>query len=245
MEKEKSSLSHLIEQSDAKEKSLRKRVVLFAFIPVAIAIILLLVIQKELKESALQIKLNQEEIDTQKLELDSLARGVVDLYERYDSLQISVLNAWGYSLGDLSKEALRSSRIQRSLSANREVLKILEKKRDYSSVQLRYYPKGIDQDKVVLALMELGFQPILLPPVRRLEKSPSNSIWFGANTDPEDIKLVAYSLLRAGIEIKSIRPFKNFHGPKIDAIEIGGDLQLVDSPPLTFEQIYVAAEFSR
>jgi hypothetical protein len=54
----------------------------------------------------------------------------------------------------------------------------------------------------------------------------------------EDAKLVALTLVRAGIQIKSIRPFSD-HSPRKDAalIQVGGDAALRNSAPLSVEEI--------
>lgn len=81
-----------------------------------------------------------------------------------------------------------------------------------------------------------------------MDMKQTNAIWFGANVPIEDIKIVALSLLRAGIPIKGIRPFRTSAsnpGFKMNIIEVGASVDLENKDLLTVDQVKNATEFIR
>ena len=60
--------------------------------------------------------------------------------------------------------------------------------------------------KISPLVLDLGFRLQYLVPGGEAKNSLStNAIWFGSNVNVEDVKLVAYTLIRAGIKIKTIK----------------------------------------
>jgi len=59
------------------------------------------------------------------------------------------------------------------------------------------------------------------------------------------VKLIALTLMTAGVEIKAVRQFRDASGPKRRSIEIGGDASLVNASPLTLAAISDAVDFHR
>src|SRR6185503_1099795 len=94
---------------------------------------------------------------------------------------------------------------------------------------VEYFLKDVDQEKVLSAIQDLGFAVKRIDPIGN---TPTNAIWFGSQVDIEHVKLVAYALVHAGVNIKDIRPFKTSEGRE-DKIQIGGRPVAVDKPPLT------------
>lgn len=70
----------------------------------------------------------------------------------------------------------------------------------------------------------------------------TNAIFFGDKVPIEDVKLVALTLIRAGVEIKYIRPFKNSTGRSL-LIQVGAGTAYVSKPPLSVEAITDAKNF--
>ena len=48
---------------------------------------------------------------------------------------------------------------------------------------------------------------------------------------------MAYTLIRAGVQIRALRRFRNGSGPKSRLIEVGADMRVQDSPVLTVDDI--------
>lgn len=109
-------------------------------------------------------------------------------------------------------------------------------------VTVRYFPKDVDRRIVEAALRELGFN--LTRGQANLPDLPTNAIWFGDDVSIEDVKLVAYTLIRAGVEIKAIRPFRNPDG-KSRQIQVGSDEDYLSREPLSVEEIEQAQRFTR
>lgn len=115
-----------------------------------------------------------------------------------------------------------------------------------SAVTIVVYTKNLEKEvntNVVLpSLRELGFR--IDTRTSGLQTVETNAIWFGSNVSIDDVKLVVYQLIGAGLPIKAIRPFRNPQA-KANRIEIGGDAGIVNQPELTVEQIRNTTEFVR
>jgi len=77
-----------------------------------------------------------------------------------------------------------------------------------------------------------------------LPHTPTNAIWFGEDIDIDSVKLVAYTLIRAGIEIKVINPFQSPRENKSNLIQVGSWTKFIDYPALTIQQIQKTESFS-
>ncbi|MFN8905147.1 MAG: hypothetical protein ACK5X7_10110, partial [Pseudanabaena sp.] len=73
---------------------------------------------------------------------------------------------------------------------------------------VEYYYKANNYDRSVFekALKDLDFKLSL---IRSSTDMPINGIRYGKNVNLEDVKAVAYIMLRAGIQIRSIEPFND------------------------------------
>ena len=72
-------------------------------------------------------------------------------------------------------------------------------------------------------------------------------MWFGSPVDVEDVKLVALTLIRAGVQIRAFRPIQDYIVGKKDLplIQVGADASIVNDPTLTVDAIRAASRFSR
>ena len=112
-----------------------------------------------------------------------------------------------------------------------------------------YYPKDVDPNDVngpslEHSLQQAGFKLEKTENGRKTQDLPTNAVWTADNVPPEQAKFVAYTLMRAGVEIRAIRTFSGT-GRKPNEIEIGADKAIADRPPLTFQQIQAKQSFSR
>jgi len=106
---------------------------------------------------------------------------------------------------------------------------------------IEYFLKNVDQARVLSAIQDLGFKVKPVPPIGI---TSTNAIWFGSRVDIEDVKLVAYALIHAGVSIREIKPFLKSEGRE-RVIQIGGLPRAADKPPLTIEQIKEIKQFTR
>jgi hypothetical protein len=107
-----------------------------------------------------------------------------------------------------------------------------------SQVTVKYYAKAEEPPTVKSAIEKLGFQQVQIKP-SIVKNVPNNLILYGESVNPEDVKLVAYTLIRAGIEIKAIRPFHSLKLKKenVSTIQVEAQAELQFSPPLKVEEI--------
>ncbi len=156
----------------------------------------------------------------------------------------AVTKEWMVTLGLPKGKEPSLDLAQAALEADRERNKLRTMTAtEFPNITIDYYPKNVDRRIVNDALKELGFEIREGKPT--LPNVPTNAIWLGEDVPIEAVKLVAYTLIRAGIEIKIIRPFAPPPYRKRDRIEVGSDIQFVDRPPLTVEQIRSATRFTR
>jgi len=137
--------------------------------------------------------------------------------------------------------------IEQSLAADRERQKILAAasgSTGRAEISVQYFPKDVDGKKVESALEESGFSmDRRQAPVSDI---PTNAIWFGSVVSIQEVKLVAYTLIRAGVPIKTIRPF-TATSPRRDQalIQVGADRAYVDKDPLTVDEVRGLSQFTR
>jgi hypothetical protein len=159
----------------------------------------------------------------------------------------ALLAQFGWNDEKLTTAAANQYAVSQSLYANQALQQAVPRAgRDKrKAVIVEYFPKNVDENKVEAALTELGFT--LRKPAAIVQRIPTNAIWFGSPVDIEDVKLVALTLIRAGVQIRSIKPIQDYLVNKKDLplIQVGADSSVVDDPPLTVEAIRAASRFTR
>lgn len=212
--------------------------------PKILALLVLLVISTsitvyfsftESHEKEIEIRKNEETI----IELiEILKKFKRETNESFESLS-STLLAFGW----LKPETAKIKDIEKSIEANeyRSVLAQLDSQK-LKNITVQYFPKNIDKDKVNKAIEELGYKVEIGD--SRVEDVETNAIWFGSNVTPEDVKLVSLTLIRAGVKIKVIRPFRNSRTQR-DLIQVGADALYENKESLTVNEIVKALEFVR
>lgn len=229
-----SDLQKLLLSVERKEKAAKKRVILFSIFPLLLALALLFYIASEVKErTAALSKINKQ--------VAQKSKQIKALNDSLFLLGKTALNGFGYSKAQLS--GISAKQIKTSLDANAHIMQFLQGHKISPGIDIRYFPKGADQDKIIVALKEQGFNPIIIPARETMKTVPTNAIWYGNQANLDDVKLVAMYLIRAGIALKSIKPFDQPNGPKRNAIEIGAGKKYVNDPPYTVEKILESHHF--
>jgi hypothetical protein len=138
--------------------------------------------------------------------------------------------------------------VQQSVTADGLVLTLapeVEKQNQRQQTTVTYFAKDVDPSNVngpalIKALGRYGFAVQEHKNGERNPTLPTNAVWAGDNVSPEQWKLVALTLVRAGLQIRSIRRFaRQPGGPprKANVIEIGADRQIQNDPPKTVQEI--------
>jgi hypothetical protein len=152
---------------------------------------------------------------------------------------------YGYTKSSAAKA--NSEQISQSQQAN-TTLDIIHnyssnKTTNRSKTKVIYFPKDIDPDIIRSTLQNLGFNS----EIGKAEISDAtNAIWFGSKVNVEDVKLVAYTLIRAGVKIKTIRPFRaSSPRERTSIIQVGADKNYTNKPDLSVDEILNTTEFRR
>lgn len=108
---------------------------------------------------------------------------------------------------------------------------------------LEIWTKQVDAAKVRDALSALGFavraRPALLP-------DDTNALWFGAPVHLDDVKLVALALMRAGIQVRAIRPLQSYLASRGDLlVQAGASRDANGCKPWRAQEVVQAAAFTR
>ena len=155
---------------------------------------------------------------------------------------LSTLSLKLSSYGWLNPEKANITEIDESIKAN-EYLKIYTTLNSIKqkNVDVQYFPKNVDGTKIISALKEQGFT--LKIGNSQVTEIPTNSIWYGSNVKIEDAKLVALTLIRAGIKIRLISIFLDKENRK-NLIQVGAHPGFESAKPITVDEIVRAHEFS-
>ena len=161
-------------------------------------------------------KLNNE-ISNSELKLGTVQTKLTDLRTEMDLIISTSLNAFGWPIEDIEKEDKFSLNVTESLNANNKIREVIFDPRFKLStgVTIQYYPKSKDKYKVVPALEEFGFDVNTRSSNPLLTDQETNAVWFGKSVPIEDVKLVTFTLIRAGVEIKFVIQAENLQSNKL------------------------------
>lgn len=159
------------------------------------------------------------------------------------------------ALSNISSDSLsnpdnRDRVITTSIQANDQLNKISKNYFPDKNIVINYYFKTVDDQKIKDSLKSLGFNFAQKNAALKMQTTKTNAIWYGSKVSINDGKLVALTLIRAGVELKAIRPFKanaiDTHY-KENVIEIGGDalLDYQNKKPLSVDYIVNTNSFDR
>jgi hypothetical protein len=146
-----------------------------------------------------------------------------------------LLTDFGWSGDKLPQADTDLDRIRRSVEADDELsrLSLSEHPPKAWNTSVLYFKKDIDGSKVAAALSDFGFhfqeETPLVPDL------PCDDIVFGADVSPDSAKIVAYALIRAGVDIKGLH-LSNF-AAKSASIQVIANRIVADGPPLSVADI--------
>ncbi|OUC14340.1 MAG: hypothetical protein B0A82_12705 [Alkalinema sp. CACIAM 70d] len=106
-------------------------------------------------------------------------------------------------------------------------------------IQLQYTPVGVNAQHFKKVFDKLGFEQ-QIQPVSPSSQIP-NTILYGSQVSLEDVKIVAFAFIRAGIVLRSIQPLPNgVPNKETSFIKVVADQQFQDAEPLKVNQILQA-----
>lgn len=186
--------------------------------------------------------------ESEKLRAESeRLRAEQESYEARESLRNS-LQAYGWRRDQLSNIGNSESLVQESVDANDRLQQIFgtsnqadENRR--KAIVVTYFQKEADKEVIAGVLTGLGFQIRAIPAEN---ENPTNTIWVNPEVIDsgeiklDDVKLVAYALIRAGIQIKRIGPpltNVDWRNSRARMIWIGTNVGLESRPALTVREV--------
>lgn len=235
-------LRDLLDDVSSWEKRQRRRFYISLLIPAALAAFLLVFVA--VKTNELQNKVDQlnKEI-REKTEAIELLQSKIDSTKKiYDDVGFTFEKDFAWDRNDLidkSESAVRESnlahaKIMENLTANKINVKTV----------IRYYSRRSDHDQIVLTLKKCAFRDFYIFNESFNDPTPTNTIYFSKKVNIEDVKIVAYALIRAGLKVKHIEPYSaNVEKQKSGSVEIAGIPKFESNAPLTFKQIENATAF--
>jgi cell division protein FtsB len=228
--------------------------VVVAIVAVAVTIAVVLEIGPLIeKKENLKKEIDQKEIELVKIkkEIDRKEEELADIKKEIEYLEPRAEQglALGFKFPDSSDN---SSIPEQNLKAAKYVNELVKLSTDADierrkRISIEYFPKEFKTEVniriVVPSLQKFGFQVEKKSP--KVDWLPTNSVWFGTNVKIEDVKLVAYTLISAGVQIKNIRPFISSRGRKASLIQIGAVDYVKTWPVLRVEEIREKTVFTR
>ncbi len=176
-----------------------------------------------------------------KQDVSGMKQDVSGTKQEVDQL-IQLLKPQGI-LSAASDSQISPARVQLSYEADvarREELQLMAQNRPAQPSTIEYFTRELDKDIVTKALQEGGLQ--YKEAKAKISDDPTNSVWVGEGVPLSDIKFVALTLLRAGVQLRSVRQFKDPKGAKAHLIEIGADRAMDHADILTVEKVQSMSE---
>ena len=191
------------------------KIISFTIIP----IMFILFIYGSMKLTKLNDKISNTESQLKIAENKLHNYGILkdSLENQMNSILATSLNAFGWPIEEIKLDYQSSGKISEALNANNQIRKTVFESdfKILSKIIIQYYPKDKDKFKVVASLEEFGFEVYTKNSNPKLLNENTNTIWFGKSVPIEYVKIVAYTLIRAGTEIKFIRQVDNIQNNKI------------------------------
>jgi hypothetical protein len=162
---------------------------------------------------------------------------------KLDSIQISINTMKERGVPEKKARTMTIEMFEQSDKAD----KILQDLKSADSrVTVQYFLRDVDASIVKEKLKDMGFKSEERDSDLGKD-SRTNAIWFGSKVEQDDLKLVAYTLIRSGLRIQAIRPFDESQEGDEDAykIQVGADLDCNDSPDWDVQKIETASKFER
>jgi energy-coupling factor transporter ATP-binding protein EcfA2 len=132
-----------------------------------------------------------------------------------------------FAVGKQQHEDAR--KIHQSFEALNQISAITATASPEHHTKIQYFKKATDSQKLAMALDDLGFAVS-----EETARNPreTNCIWYGSEVPKDDVMLVAYALMRGGIDLRGIQPTAEL-GVDPEVIQVGHDSYVQDQPPFT------------
>lgn len=161
-------------------------------------------------------------------------------------IQGDLLNDLGWNKEQIETSKIETKDIQDSLQASsaRREAAAQSTPQLRKNITIQVFSRDIDRNIVASSLRELGFRVEIEPPNPEIrKKKETNAIWFGPLVQIDQVKLVAYTLIRAGVKLQVIEPFQQPRG-RNRVIQVGSQVGgIMRSMPFSVNEIKKADSF--
>lgn len=182
-----------------------------------------------------QVRELEGQVLEKRKELSDLTGEVAKLQQTRDAL----LKDLGWTEESLRGRQVSTRDVARSLEASeaRRKIAIASSPSARSKVTVQVFSRDVDRAVVLDALRELGFAVVLKNPNQNIPTAfQTNAIFCGSSVAFEDVKLVALTLLRAGVQLAAVQPLENSNG-RTFVIQIGSIYPAPRESSLSVEEI--------
>jgi hypothetical protein len=185
----------------------------------------------------------RRQAETNALEKQKALTALQEKNEALDLIRASLLRQNGWS--DERIRNASSDVIARSLAAGEALQALIVPSATVvpptHSLQIIYYPKVADGSAVNQTIQQywrlLGYAPSVRPAVNDL---PTNVVWFRGNVLADDLKRIALSLMRAGVQLRAI---VRLIGSGPESVIIGSEPDFADYRPWSVDEIVQSNQF--
>jgi hypothetical protein len=240
-------ISLFLDPKNRKSWWAKPTLVLLIILPAGLAI----TFGQQKAESARQQALRAEEQHRKdQLEIATLQKQVRDVDDNVRDAVTGIKTILlGFGFTPETAAAATEEQIAISQKANTLVKTAIEtsdasSKSERQKITVQYFPKDVDPVVIRDTLSSLGFT---FREGTALQREATNAIWFGQDVPLSDVKLVALTLVRAGVDLKTIRPFRKSH-PVPDRnllIQVGTDAEFSGKTSISVSEIANATAFTR
>jgi hypothetical protein len=247
-----SELEGLLAKVDVSQKKSLKRLIVLSLVPALIMVGLLYYVvtrikmrERELSDKRQQIMVLTESKVALEKSRDSLNREVENARRIYDNTKMQLEKDFGWSPKDAGTSD--AAMLAESKAAHDEIMKMIQSGKVNYDLIIRYYMKDKEGDKVRKTLLKINYREIalMLDSATYHSKIPSNAIAYDpSSAKVDDIKLIAFCMIRAGIQLQNIRPYnKRYLDGKINSVEIFTDADAAGFRMLKVADIVAATRF--
>ncbi|HET9441539.1 MAG TPA: hypothetical protein VFO52_15290 [Longimicrobiales bacterium] len=167
----------------------------------------------------------------------------VQLLEKQSDSLVDVRNALlkelGYSPERVQTRAIDDHAIAQTLKAGEARRNIVEKSDAHTreNITIQLFSRSVDRGVIAGELKGLGFEVVAKEPNRLIPAEVrTNGVFYGPQVTCDEVKLVALTLLRAGVELKVIEPFADPRG-RNRIVQVGSKNPPPRDHPITAEEI--------
>jgi vacuolar-type H+-ATPase subunit I/STV1 len=204
------SFDDYLESIEKQARAARLFSLAITFIPVLIALVALVITINQIRKARSELAQTKAQLDNATQELTKKREEVTQIANILSLSPDELLQIYnyGWQTEKIKTANANPALVEQSLKANealQQLLKTADAERRKSTT-VGYFPKNVDAGKVDAALKGFGFNLVRLTPI--IKDTPTNAVFFGTKVNQDDVKIIAYTLIRAGVQLKGIAPFK-------------------------------------